>query len=108
MPQSRFERLMFALITVIITVPCFVFYCSSVKAGGFTIDVIKENWIYIPIELVLAYLCEIFVGSPMSMKMAFKAVNPKRKQSIFNRNSYYILHSYYNVSINELFSNNSL
>ena len=77
MPQTKFQKLMFALITVIITVPCFVFYCSSYEAGGFNIDVIKESLIFIPIEFVLAYLCEIFIGSPLSLKIAFKAINPK-------------------------------
>ena len=78
MPQTKFEKLMFALITVIITVPCFVFYCSSYEVGGFTVDVIKNSWIFIPIEFVLAYACEIFIGSPLSLKIAFKAINPKK------------------------------
>jgi len=78
MPQTKFQRLMFALITVIITVPCFVFYCSSYEAGGFTIDVIKSSWIFIPIEFILAYLCEIFIGSPLSVKLGLKAINPEK------------------------------
>ncbi len=77
MPQTKFQKLMFALITVIITVPCFVFYCSSYEAGGFSVEVIKNSWIFIPIEFVLAYLCEIFIGSPLSVKLALKAINPK-------------------------------
>lgn len=78
MPQTKFQRLMFALITVIITVPCFVFYCSSYEAGGFTVDVIKSSWIFIPIEFVLAYLCEVFIGSPLSVKLGLKAINPEK------------------------------
>lgn len=78
MPQTKFQKLMFALITVIITVPCFVFYCSSYEAGGFNIEVIKNSFIFIPIEFVLAYLCEIFIGSPLSVKLALKAINPKK------------------------------
>lgn len=78
MPQSKFQKLMFALITVIITVPCFVFYCSSYEAGGFNVDVIKQSWIFIPIEFVLAYVCEILIGSPLSTKLAFKTINPKK------------------------------
>ncbi len=78
MPQTRLQKLMFALITVIITVPCFVFYCSSYEAGSFTVDVIKNSLIFIPIEFVLAYLCEIFIGSPLSVKLALKAINPKK------------------------------
>ena len=78
MPQTKFQRLMFALITVIITVPCFVFYCSSYEAGGFNVEVIKNSLIFIPIEFVLAYLCEVFVGSPLSIKLALKSINPQK------------------------------
>lgn len=78
MPQTKKQGLIFALITVIITVPCFVFYCSSYEAGGFNIEVIKNSLICIPIEFILAYLCEIFIGSPVSMKLALKAINPKK------------------------------
>lgn len=78
MPQTRFQGLMFALITVIITVPCFVFYCSGYEAGGLTVEVIKNSLIFIPIEFVLAFLCEIFIGSPLSQKIAFKAIDPKK------------------------------
>ena len=65
MPQTKKQGLIFALITVIITVPCFVFYCSSYEAGGFNVDVIKSSLIFIPIEFIMAYLCEIFIGSPI-------------------------------------------
>lgn len=78
MPQTKFQRLMFALITVIITVPCFVFYCSSYEAGGFTVEVIKSSWIFIPIEFILAYLCEVFIGSPLSVKLGLKAIDPQK------------------------------
>ena len=78
MPQTKFQKLIFALITVIITLPCFVFYCSSYEAGGFNVEVIKNSWIFIPIEFVLAYLCEIFIGSPLSVKLALKAIDPKK------------------------------
>lgn len=80
MPQTKFQKLMFALITVIITVPCFVFYCSSYESGGFNVEVIKNSLIFIPIEFVLAYLCEIFIGSPLSVKLALKAINPEKYQ----------------------------
>ena len=78
MPQTKSQKLIFALITVVITVPCFVFYCSSYEAGGFNVEIIKNSWIFIPIEFVLAYLCEIFIGSPLSVKLALKAIDPKK------------------------------
>ena len=82
MPRTKCQRLIFALITVAITVPCFVFYCSSYEAGGFNIDVIKNSLVFIPIELVLAYICAIFVGSPLALKFALKAVDPKKNSEI--------------------------
>lgn len=78
MIQTKKQHLMFALITVIITVPCFVFYCSFYEAGGFTIEVIKNSWIFIPIEFCLVYLSEIFIGDPLAMKIAFKSIDPKK------------------------------
>ena len=80
MPQTKFQKLMFALITVMITVPCFVFYCSSYDAGGFHVEVIKNSLIFIPIEFVLAYLCEIFIGSPLSLKLGLKIIDPKKHE----------------------------
>lgn len=81
MPQTKSEKLIFALLTVIITVPCFVFYCSSYEAGGFTLDVIKSSWIFIPIEFILAYLCEIFIGSPLSLKLSLKEVKKQNNNA---------------------------
>ena len=77
MPSSKKEKLTFALITVIITVPCFVFYCLSIENGGLLNVDFKFALLLIHIEFVLAYLSEIFIGSPLSMKLAFKAIPPK-------------------------------
>ena len=83
MTKTRKKHLIFALITVLITVPCFVFYCSSYEAGGFSISVIQQSFVFIPIEFVLAYTSEIFLGSPLAMKIACKAVNPKKIDPFF-------------------------
>lgn len=77
MIETRKERLIFAFITVIITVPCFVFYCLSIENGGILNVEPKFAFILIPIEFILAYLSEIFIGSPLSMRFAFKAISPK-------------------------------
>ena len=82
MSKSKKQELLYALITVIITVPCFVFYCSSYEAGGFNVEVIKNSWIFIPIEFVLAYLSEIFIGGTLANKITFKKVNPKETPSM--------------------------
>jgi len=78
MPKNKFEGRMFALITVLITVPCFVIYCLSYESGGILNIDPKNLLIFIPIEFVLAYLSELFIGSPLANKLAFSNVNPKK------------------------------
>lgn len=78
MPQTKFQRLMFAFITVIITVPCFVFYCLSIENGGILKVSPSFALVLISIEFVLAYLSEVFLGSPLSLKLGLKAINPKK------------------------------
>lgn len=77
MPSNKFEGRIYALITVLITVPCFVIYCLSYESGGILNINLLNVLIFIPIEFVLAYASEIFLGSPLSIKLALKAVNPK-------------------------------
>lgn len=72
----------YALITVLITVPCFVFYCLSYENGGLlNVDPLFALKL-IPLEFALAYLTEIFIGSPLSVKFALSTVNPKEHKPI--------------------------
>ena len=77
MPANRKEGLIYALITVLITVPCFVFYCLIIENGGLLNVNVKFALLVIPIEFTLAYLSEIFIGSPLSTKLALKTISPK-------------------------------
>ena len=77
MPDTKKERLLFAFITVVITVPCFVFYCLSIENKGILNVDPRFALILIPIEFILAYLSEIFIGSPLSVKFALKAIPTK-------------------------------
>lgn len=75
--ETKKDKHLYALFTVIITVPCFVLYCLSYENGG----ILNVEPIFalklIPLEFVLAYLTEIFIGSPLSVKFALKTINPK-------------------------------
>lgn len=82
MPKTKKQKLAYTLLTILITVPCFVFYCSSYEAGGFSIEVIQNSWYFIPIELVLAFLCQELVGGPVSQKLLQKHVNPKKYSTL--------------------------
>ncbi|MBD5159816.1 MAG: hypothetical protein HDT23_06205 [Ruminococcus sp.] len=97
MPQSKFQRMMFALITVIITVHAYVFYSLYVINGSMFMEITGESgvirainamggvavlgknvpiWAVVLIEFVCAYVLEILVGSPLSFKLACKVFNP--------------------------------
>lgn len=103
MPQSKFQRAVFALITVIITVHAYVFFSLYVVNGatfsgaeGATgvIDGINKSggvpafgtripiWAVILIEFAFAYALEMCVGQPLSFRLACKAFDPKTKRPV--------------------------
>ncbi|MCM1023664.1 MAG: hypothetical protein NC395_06355 [Prevotella sp.] len=103
MPATNFQRKIFALITVIITVHAYVFYSLYVVNGNILMQINGENGViaainkqggvymcgsYVPIwavvltEFVLAYLLEILMGSPASFKLACKVFNPRETHPV--------------------------
>ena len=98
MPQTKFQRAIFALLTVIVTVHAYVFYSLYVVNGqalmqanqtSGVIEAINRQggvmlcgrmlpiWGIILIEFCLAYLLEMTIGSPLSFKLACKCFDPK-------------------------------
>ena len=98
MPQNKFQRLMFALITVIITVHAYVFFSLYVINGNTLMNINEETsviaainkqggvmmcgqmlpiWAIILVEFCLAYRLEIFLGQPLSFKFASKVFDIK-------------------------------
>ena len=98
MPQTRFQRAMFALLTVIVTVHAYVFYSLYVvngatlmavnQASGVLAAIGKQGgvmlcgrmvpiWVVILVEFCLAYLLEMTIGSPLSFKLASKCFDPR-------------------------------
>ena len=98
MPQTKFQRAVFALLTVIVTVHAYVFYSLYVVNGAAlmavnhasgVIEAIRAQggvmlcgqmlpiWAVILIEFCLAYLLEMTVGSPLSFKLACKCFDPR-------------------------------
>lgn len=93
MPKNQFQRCIFALLTVIITVHGYVFYSLYVINGSTLMNVTGENsvlsaiqsqggimilgkmfpiWAIVLTEFCFAYVIEILIGSPMSFKLACK------------------------------------
>ena len=98
MPKNQFQRMMFALITVIITVHAYVFYSLYVIHGSTFMTITGESgviaainamggvpvfghgvpiWAVILIEFALAYALECAVGSPTSFKLTCKIFDPR-------------------------------
>ncbi|MFR5876385.1 MAG: hypothetical protein ACLUFN_07840 [Eubacterium sp.] len=99
MPRNQFQRMVFAFLTVVITVHAYVFYSlyvvngSTLKeinnASGVLEAINKQGgvymfgqmlpiWAVILIEFAFAYLLEIIMGSPASFKLASKVFDPRR------------------------------
>ena len=97
MPRNQFQRMVFAFITVVITVHAYVFYSLYVIHGNMFMQITGESgvlaainkmggvpvfgvpvpiWAVVLIEFVLAYLLENVLGSPLSFKLACKNFNP--------------------------------
>ena len=103
MPKNQFQRMMFALITVIITVHAYVFYSLYVingnmfmqmtgaqgvisainKMGGVSVmGKALPIWAVVITEFFFAYTLEITVGSPLSFRLACKVFNPREAHPV--------------------------
>lgn len=98
MPRNQFQRMVFAFITVVITVHAYVFYSLYVIHGNMFMQITGESGVLaainkmggvpvfgkpvpirtvVLIEFVLAYTLENLLGSPLSFKLASKNFDPR-------------------------------
>lgn len=98
MPRNQFQRMVFAFITVVITVHAYVFYSLYVVNGSTlmeinhtagVIETINNQdgvymfgrylpiWAVILVEFICAYALEVVIGSPASFKLAAKIFDIK-------------------------------
>ncbi len=98
MPQSQFQRMMFALLTVIITVHAYVFYSLymingstflAITGAHSVLSAIREMggvavwgkpvpiWGVVLIEFLFAYTLENVLGSPLSFKLVCRHFDPR-------------------------------
>lgn len=103
MPRNQFQRCIFALLTVIITVHGYVFYSLYVINGNTLMNVTGQSsvisainsqggvmlcgkmvpiWTIVLVEFVLAYLIEIFIGSPASFKLVCKTFDMRNTHPV--------------------------
>ncbi|MDE7182461.1 MAG: hypothetical protein K2O41_05480 [Clostridia bacterium] len=103
MPKNQFQRMVFAFITVVITVHAYVFYSlyvvngsffSSLSESGRVADGVKTLggvgafgtvlpvWAIILIEFAFAYTLECLVGSPCSFRLAKKVFDIEKTHPV--------------------------
>lgn len=98
MPRNQFERMIFALLTVIVTVHGYVFYSLYVVNGSTLMAVTGADgvlaairaqggvymlgrflpiWAVVLVEFCLAYGLEVLMGSPCSFRLASRVFDPR-------------------------------
>ncbi len=103
MPKNQFERMIFAFMTVLVTVHAYVFYSLYVINGGAFMAATGADsvlaairamggvsvlgrptpiWGVVIIEFTLAYLLETLMGSPCSFKLASKVFDPRKTDPV--------------------------
>lgn len=103
MPRNQFQRMVFAFLTVVVTVHAYVFYSLYVVNGDYfasiegakgVLDGIRLNggvmmfgrlfpiWAVVILEFVLAYSLEVLMGSPCSFKLACKVFHPRETHPV--------------------------
>lgn len=104
MPQTKLQKLLFAFMTVVITVHAYVFYSlyvingsafmANVPGARDVLDAIRQMggvsmfgtgmpiWAVILIEFCLAYGLEITLGSPCSFKLACGCFSPQETHPV--------------------------
>ncbi|MGN0290653.1 MAG: hypothetical protein ACI4C5_01885 [Lachnospiraceae bacterium] len=99
MPRNQFQRMFFAFVTVLITVHAYVFFSLYVVNGSTLMEITGASgvieainkqggvymcahfvpiWTVVLVEFCLAYLLEIFMGSPCSFKLACRVFDPQK------------------------------
>lgn len=98
MPRNQFQRMVFAFLTVVVTVHAYVFYSLYVVNGDILMSmngttsvlaaIQKQGgvymfgrylpiWAVVLVEFAFAYVLEVLVGSPCSFKLASRVFDPR-------------------------------
>lgn len=98
MPQTKAQRALFALLTVLITVHAYVFYSLYVVNGNALMSANQASsvlaaiarqggvmlcgrmapiWTVVLTEFILAYALEMTLGSPLSFRLASRCFDPR-------------------------------
>ena len=84
MPKTRFQNIIFTLITAILMAYSMIVYSVAINSSTGLINqtfviALKE----FPIEGIIVFVLAYFVASPIAKKLAFRIVNPKEDNKMF-------------------------
>ena len=103
MPRNKFQRSIFALMTVFVTVHAYVFYslyvvngntlmslnnaagvleATRIQGGVYMFGTYMPIWAVINIEFFFAYTLEMIVGSPCSFKLTCRIFRPEETHPV--------------------------
>ncbi len=93
MPKNQFQRMIFALLTVIVTVHAYVFYSLYVvnaldiaainaQGGVLMFGTFLPIWAIILIEFCFAYTLEVIMGQRCSFLLARKVFDPEKTHPV--------------------------
>ena len=103
MPKNQFQRMVFAFLTVLVTVHAYVFYSLYVVNGSTLMTVNQADsvisaidaqggvymfgrflpiWAVVIIEFMFAYFLEVAMGSPCSFKLASRMFDPAKTHPV--------------------------
>lgn len=98
MPRNQFQRMVFAFLTVLVTVHTYVFYSLYVVNGQTLMNITQESsvlrairsqggvymfgkmcpiWMVVLVEFCFAYALEVLIGSPLSFRLACRKFDMK-------------------------------
>jgi len=80
MPTTKIQKVVFTFLTVIITVHLFAFYNIALSRGGMSNQVFVDAPKAVAIELVLAFMLQMLIAGPLSLKIAFNMINPREEK----------------------------
>ncbi len=103
MPRNQFQRMVFAFLTVVVTVHAYVFFSLYVVNGGALMAATGASgvleaidrmggvmmlgrpmpvWSVVLVEFCLAYSLEMLMGSPCSFRLAAKVFDPAKTHPV--------------------------
>lgn len=84
MPKTKFQNIIFTLITVILMAYSMIVYNIAINSSN---GLVNQTFLIalqeFPVECIVVFVLAYFVASPVATKLAFRIVNPKEDKQIF-------------------------